>query len=92
MSIHTVAYSVESLQKDKIENLEKELETQTKLHNINLNDLSNNFENFDNTGGALHIQQLTFDNGETKVLVNAKMFVDKNKENAKLASQIEDVK
>ena len=36
MSIHKFGYSAESLQKDKIENLEKEFESQTKLININL--------------------------------------------------------
>ena len=47
MSIHKFGYSAESLQKDKIENLEKELESQTKLINLKLNDLSNTLENFD---------------------------------------------
>ena len=47
MSIHKFGYSAKSLQKDKIENLEKELESQTKLINIKLNDLSNTLENFD---------------------------------------------
>ena len=37
MSIHKFGYSVESLQKDKIDNLEIELELQTKLINIKLN-------------------------------------------------------
>ena len=36
MSIHKFGYSAESLQKDKIENLEKEFESQTKLINKNL--------------------------------------------------------
>ena len=36
MSIHKFGYSAESLQKDEIENLEKEFESQTKLLNINL--------------------------------------------------------
>ena len=40
MSIHKLGYSVESLQKDKIENLEKEFEPQTKLFNIKFNDVS----------------------------------------------------
>ena len=55
----------------EIENLEKKQETQTKLVKLKLNELSE--KNFKNG------QQLTFDNGETKVLVNAKMFVDTNK-------------
>ena len=71
--VPSIGYSVQSLQKDKIENLEKELESQTKLFNLKLNKLSNNIENFDT------IQQLTFENVETKVLVNAKTFVDINK-------------
>ena len=66
MSLHKFGYSAESLQKDKIENLEKELESQTKLFNLKLYDLSNNLENFNN------LQEVIFDNGETKVLVNAK--------------------
>ena len=73
MSLHKFGYSAESLQKDKIENLEKELESQTKLFNLKLYDLSNNLENFNN------LQEVIFDNGETKVLVNAKTFVDINK-------------
>ena len=39
MSIHNFGYSADSLQKDKIENLEKELESQTKLINLKLNDM-----------------------------------------------------
>ena len=42
MSIHKFGCSAESLQKDKIENLEKEFESQTKLISLKLNDLSNN--------------------------------------------------
>ena len=40
MSIHKFGYSAESLQKDKIENLEKEFESHTKFINIKLNDVS----------------------------------------------------
>ena len=39
MSVHKVGYSAESLQKDKIENLEEEFESQTKLFNIKLKDV-----------------------------------------------------
>ena len=39
MSIYKFGYSAESLQKDEIENLEKEFESQTKLFNIKLNDI-----------------------------------------------------
>ena len=38
MSIHKFGYCAERLKKDKIENLEKELESQTKLFNLKLND------------------------------------------------------
>ena len=44
MSIHNFRYSAESLQKDKIENLEKELESETKLINIKLIDMSDKLE------------------------------------------------
>ena len=36
-------YSDSSLQKDEIENLEKELESQSKLNNIKLNDMRSAF-------------------------------------------------
>ena len=39
MSIHKFGYSVESLQKNKIEKLENELESQTKLITIKRNDM-----------------------------------------------------
>ena len=82
MSIHKFGYSAESLQKDKIENLEKELESQTKLINIKLIDISDKLENFDNLQS---VQEINFDDGETKVVVNAKLFLDINK-------SIEDIK
>ena len=85
MSIHIFGYSSDSLQKDKIENLEKELESQTKSINLNLNDLSNNLENFDMQSTFGSLQEIIFNNGETKVLVNAKLFLDINK-------SIEDIK
>ena len=40
MSIHKFGYSVESLQKDKIENIGKEFESQTILISLKLNDVS----------------------------------------------------
>ena len=43
MSIQQFGYSVESLQTDKIENFEKELESQTKLTNIRLDDTQSAF-------------------------------------------------
>ena len=85
MSIHKFGYSAESLQKDKIENLEKELESQTKLINLKLNDLSNTLENFDMQNTFGNLQEIIFDNGETQIVVNAKLFLDINK-------SIEDIK
>ena len=85
MSIHKFGYSAESLQKDKIENLEKELESQTKLINLKLNDLSNTLENFDLQSTFGNLQEIIFDNGETQIVVNAKLFLDINK-------SIEDIK
>ena len=89
MSIHKFGYSAESLQKDKIENLEKEFESQTKLFNIKLINISDKLENFENLQS---VQEINFDDGETKVVVNAKLFLDINKDTAKLATQIEDLK
>ena len=79
MSLHKIGFSAESLQKDKIENLEKELESQTKLINLKLNDLSNNLENFDMQSTFGNLQEIIFDNGETQIVVNAKLFLDINK-------------
>ena len=83
MSIHKFGYSAESLQKDKIENLEKEFESQTKLFNLKLIDMqstisgiSDKVENFENLQS---VQEINFDDGETKVVVNAKLFLDINK-------------
>ena len=86
MSIHKYSYSAESLQKDKIENLEKELESQTKLINLKLNDLSNTLENFDMQSTFGNLQEIIFDNGETQIVFNAKFFLDinKSKEDIKL--------
>ena len=89
MSIHKFGYSAESLQKDNIENLEKEFESQTKLFNIKLIDMqstisgtSDKLENFENLQS---VQEINFDDGENKVVVNAKLFLDINK-------SIEDIK
>ena len=90
MSIHKFGYSAESLQKDKSKNLEKEFESQTKLFNIKLNDIQQSWlhmqstingmtDNLQNTEGALRVQEIKFDDGETKVVVNAKLFLDINK-------------
>ena len=76
MSVHKFGYSAESLQKDKSENLQNELESQTKLFNIKLNNISDKLENFENLQS---VQEINFDDGETKVVVNAKLFLDINK-------------
>ena len=71
MSIHKFGYSVESLQKDKVENLEKELESQTKLINIKLNDMQQSWLGMQSTFGDRleNIEEINFDDGETKVVV-----------------------
>ena len=67
MATHKIGYSVESLQKGKNENLEEELESQTKLINIKLIDMSDKLEkhnietnNLNDTGGALRVQEILF--------------------------------
>ena len=93
MSIQIFGYSAESLQKDKIENLEKEFESKTKLINIKLNDMQSTidgvsdklekfntqraFGNLQNT--ELQIEEIQFINDETQIVVNAKLFLDINK-------------
>ena len=81
MSIHKFGYSAESLRKDKIENLENEFESQTKFINLKLNDMQSTIngmtDNLQNT--ELRVQESNFDDGETKVVVNAKLFLDINK-------------
>ena len=85
MSIHEFGYSVESLQKDKIGNREREFESQTKLINLKLNDISEKFEKFNNlqntklrtegTGGAsraLRVEEIQLKYGETNIIINAK--------------------
>ena len=77
MSIHKFGYSAESLQKDKIENLEKEFESQTKLFNTKLIDMQSTINGM--TDNLQSVQEINFDDGETKVVVNAKLFLDINK-------------
>ena len=77
MSIHKFGYSAESLQKDKIENLEEEFESQTKVFNIKLNDMQNTINGM--TDNLQSVQEINFDDGETKVVVNAQLFLDINK-------------
>ena len=80
MSIHKIGYSAESLQKDRIENLEKEFESQTKLINLKLNDMSDKLEKFiDPQNPELRVEEIQFINDETKIVVNAKLFLDINK-------------
>ena len=83
MSIHKFGYSAESLQKDKIENLEKEFESQTKLINIKLNDMQSTISGISDKLGNIEnlqsVQEINFYDGETKVVVNAKLFLDINK-------------
>ena len=77
MSIHKFGYSAESLQKDKIEKLEKELESQTKLINLKLNDMQSTINGM--TDNLQNVQEINFDDGEAKVVANAKLFLDINK-------------
>ena len=48
ISFHKFGYSAESLQKDKIENLENELDSQSELISIKLNDMSDKLKKFNN--------------------------------------------
>ena len=95
MSIDKFGYSVESLQNDKIENLEnrKEFESQSKRINIKLNDVSDKLETYINeikeqntelrtdlrTEGAVRVEEIQFNNGETNLILDAKLFLDINK-------------
>ena len=80
MSIQKYGYNPESLQNDKIENFEKALELQTKLINIKLIDMQSAFggmsdelEKHNNeTNNLFDVEEINFDDGETKVVVNAK--------------------
>ena len=86
MSIHKFGYSAESLQKDKIKNLEKEFESQTKLINIKLNDLQSTFgDKLKKFNNLQNIEEIQLINDETQIVVNAKLFLDINK-------SIEDIK
>ena len=63
MVYHKFGYSVESLQNDKIDNLQKELESQTKLINTKLNDVRSAFGMRSDKFEIL--QEINFDDGET---------------------------
>ena len=80
MAIHKFGYSVQSLQKGKIEYLEKELESQIKLINIKLIDMR-----FGMSDKLENTQKINFVDSETKLVVNVKLFLDINK-------NIEDIK
>ena len=90
MSIHKFGYSSESLQKDKIENLEKDFESQTKLINIKLNDMQSTISGmsdkletyineFKEQNTELCVEEIQFKNGEINIIINAKLFLDINK-------------
>ena len=58
------------------------MEPQTKLFNIKLIDIFDKREklsNLQNTEGALRVQEINFDDGETKAVVNANLFLDTHK-------------
>ena len=77
----------------KIENLEKGLESQTKLFNIKFSDMQQSWLRIQSTFGDKleHIKKINLNDGETKVVVNAKLFLDINKDTAKLVSQTENI-
>ena len=60
-----------------IENLKKQLESQTKLINLKPNDMQSTINGM--TDNLQNVQEINFDDGETKVVVNAKLFLDINK-------------
>ena len=64
MSIHKFSYSAGSLQEDKIENLEKEFESQTKLINIKLNDVRSTISGIQQ---SWHCMQSTIDGVSDKL-------------------------
>ena len=78
------------------------MESQINLVKTKLNDkqsafggISDNLEKSytQNVCGKLeNIKEINFDDGETKVVINAKLFLDINKVTAMLASQREDIK
>ena len=72
--------------------LKKKFESLTKLINTKLIDISDKLEKFNNlqntelrTEGALRVEEIQLKYGETKIIVNAKFFLDINK-------SIEDIK
>ena len=83
MSIHKFGYKVENLQNDKIENLENELESQTKLLNITPIEMSSKLETYIDEKKILEETQLKY--GQTNIIINAKVFLD-------IIKNIEDIK
>ena len=90
MYLNKFGYSAESLQKDKIENLEKEFESQTKLIIIKLNDMQSTISGmsdkletyineFKDQNTEMRVEEIQFKNGETNIRINAKLFIDLNK-------------
>ena len=65
MSIHKFGYTVESLQKEKLRIWKKELESQTKLFNIKLNGMQQNWLRMQSTFGDKleNIKESNFDDG-----------------------------
>ena len=85
MTIHKFGYSAESLQIDKMDQLQKDLESHKKLSNISFNDIRTDLENLikENINGK-NLEEIKFKNGETEILINAKYFID-------LSKQLEDL-
>ena len=73
ISGHKLDYSAESFQKRKIENFEKVLESQTKLINLRFMDI---WEELEKKNNLQNVQDIPFNNGETELVVNAKVFLD----------------
>ena len=51
------------------------MESLTKIINLKFNDMSDKFEKFNN---LQNVQEINFVHSETKVVVNAKLFLDMN--------------
>ena len=82
MSIHMFGYSAESLLNEQIHQFQKDLEAQSKLLNVRMY----NLEEYINENNDLdNLREIKFKDGETHILVNAKLFKDINK-------QLEDLK
>ena len=81
-AVHMFGYSAESLLNDQMQQFQKDLEAQSKLSNLRIDKL----EEYINESNDLdNLQEIQFRDGETHVLVNAKLFKDINK-------QLEDLK